>query len=40
VQALPEDARDERLNRLDERMQRTQAVYLRNRAALIDTPDE
>ena len=40
VQALPEDARDERLNRLDERMQRTQAVYLRNRAALIDGADE
>lgn len=40
VQALPEDARNERLNRLDERMQRQQAVYLRNRAALIDTPDE
>lgn len=40
VQTMPEDARDERLNRLDERTQRTQAIYLRNRAALTETADE
>ncbi|MFA9219250.1 MAG: LPD38 domain-containing protein, partial [Sphingomonadaceae bacterium] len=38
--AFEQSERDKRLARADERMQRTQAVYLRNRAALVDAPDE